>query len=284
MTGKRGFTKKISLRRVGNVPLKSAFGLRKPDIPGQTNAIEIPAAIAVSPSDLSVSTMTNEELLSRAKRSIDSCEKPLREAAEDISRAYEQGATQREIADGVGKSAAWVNRLLKWRSSGYEGTAFGDKIVQGVNKRDLQLTPGSAEPSLADTASLVLGKKGSADSSGRERLVEAVETTGSSDAQEKVDTPPALAPATKMLTAHHAPSDHYIPAPLNRQDPERAFQRLAQEWSSSPFRDLFLDSPKAAQERFVREVLLGKRGTQLINPFLATEANGVNSVSEEPIA
>ena len=53
-------------------------------------------------------------------------ETSLHAAAEDIAAAQEQGATQRQIAEAVRKSAAWVNRLLKWRQSGYkDGTAFG---------------------------------------------------------------------------------------------------------------------------------------------------------------
>lgn len=69
---------------------------------------------------------TVSELLSRAKRAIESGETSLRTAAEDIAAAQAQGATQRQIAEAVGKSAAWVNRLLRWRRSGYRGdTAFG---------------------------------------------------------------------------------------------------------------------------------------------------------------
>jgi hypothetical protein len=70
--------------------------------------------------------MTVTELLSRAKHAIASGENSLHTAAEDIAAAQEQGATQRQIAAAVGKSAAWVNRLLKWRQSGYQdATAFG---------------------------------------------------------------------------------------------------------------------------------------------------------------
>jgi hypothetical protein len=70
--------------------------------------------------------MTVAELLGRAKREIESGETSLRAAAEDIAAAQEQGATQRQMAEAVGKSAAWVNRLLKWRESGYhDGTPFG---------------------------------------------------------------------------------------------------------------------------------------------------------------
>jgi len=70
--------------------------------------------------------MTVDELLIRAKHAIASGETSMHAAAEDIAAAQEQGATQRQIAEVVGKSAAWVNGLLKWRQSGYkDGTAFG---------------------------------------------------------------------------------------------------------------------------------------------------------------
>jgi colicin import membrane protein len=70
--------------------------------------------------------ITITELLERAKRAIETGQNSLRDAAEDIADAREQGATQRQIADAVGKSAAWVNQLLKWRKSGYQdATAFG---------------------------------------------------------------------------------------------------------------------------------------------------------------
>jgi hypothetical protein len=70
--------------------------------------------------------ITVPELLSRAKQAIESGETSLHAAAEDMAAAQEQGATQRQIAEAVGKSAAWVNRLLKWRQSGYRDvTPFG---------------------------------------------------------------------------------------------------------------------------------------------------------------
>lgn len=67
--------------------------------------------------------MTIDQLLDKAKRAITSGDACMREAAENIAEAQEQGATQRQIADRVEKSAAWVNQLLKWRADG--GTAFG---------------------------------------------------------------------------------------------------------------------------------------------------------------
>jgi hypothetical protein len=70
--------------------------------------------------------LTITELLSRAKQAIEAGETSLHAAAEDVATAQELGATQRQIAESVGKSAAWVNQLIKWRQSGFrDGTAFG---------------------------------------------------------------------------------------------------------------------------------------------------------------
>jgi hypothetical protein len=66
-----------------------------------------------------------DRLLKDAKCAIEDGESSLKQAAECIAEAQNQGATQREIATSVRKSAAWVNQLLKWRSDGYKGTAFG---------------------------------------------------------------------------------------------------------------------------------------------------------------
>ena len=64
-------------------------------------------------------------LLAKAKEEIESGETRLKLAAACIAVASERGATQRVIADAVGKSPAWVNRLLKWRAAGYADTPFG---------------------------------------------------------------------------------------------------------------------------------------------------------------
>jgi hypothetical protein len=64
------------------------------------------------------------ELLSKAKDAIASGDRSYREAAEYIADAQAQGATQRTIAAKLGKSAAWVNRLLAWRAGGFIGDAF----------------------------------------------------------------------------------------------------------------------------------------------------------------
>jgi hypothetical protein len=65
-------------------------------------------------------TTTKAELLKRAKAAIEAGEQSLHDAAEALGLAEEDhSATQREMAEAVGKSASWVNKLLKWRRSGY---------------------------------------------------------------------------------------------------------------------------------------------------------------------
>ena len=86
-------------------------------------------------------------LLERAKRAVASGEGHLRAAAEDIAAAQEQGATQRQIAEAVGKSAAWVNRLLKWRQSGYQdGTAFGPQAKASRQRAQRVQSPERKRP------------------------------------------------------------------------------------------------------------------------------------------
>ena len=85
--------------------------------------------------------MSVTELLSRARRAIESGEASLRAAAEDIAVAQEQGATQRQIAEAVGKSAAWVNRLLAWRRQGYrDDTPFGPQEKAKRQRARVQAT------------------------------------------------------------------------------------------------------------------------------------------------
>jgi type IV secretory pathway VirB10-like protein len=60
------------------------------------------------------------ELLNRAKSSIESGVASWRAATEDMAAAQEQGASQRQIAEAVGMSTAWVNHMLGWRRGGYQ--------------------------------------------------------------------------------------------------------------------------------------------------------------------
>ena len=65
------------------------------------------------------------KLHDKARRAIEAGEHKFREAAECLAEARKQGATQRQSAKAIGRSPAWVNTLLKWRSGGYRETPFG---------------------------------------------------------------------------------------------------------------------------------------------------------------
>jgi hypothetical protein len=67
-----------------------------------------------------MSKKTVSQHLSEAKRDIAAGEKSYRSAANHIAAAQDQGATQRDIAAKVGKSAMWVNDLLQWRKGGFK--------------------------------------------------------------------------------------------------------------------------------------------------------------------
>lgn len=66
----------------------------------------------------------NDHLV-KARNAIVRGDEYMKDAAEHIAAAIKLGCSQREAAAKVDKSAAWVNRLLKWRTSGYTETAFG---------------------------------------------------------------------------------------------------------------------------------------------------------------
>jgi hypothetical protein len=96
------------------------------------------------------------ELLKRARDYIKFGENHLRAAAEDIAAASEKGATQRKIAEAVGKSAAWVNGLLKWRQAGYPASPFGPQVrarrVFSQTKQRKQKPDSETDKAKADAA------------------------------------------------------------------------------------------------------------------------------------
>jgi len=98
---------------------------------------------ATTPS--AANTTTKGELLERARAAIEAGEQSLHDAAEALALAQEDfGATQREIATAVGRSASWVNRLLKWRQSGYkDNSPFGPTTTAGRVSHAKQRTKAS---------------------------------------------------------------------------------------------------------------------------------------------
>jgi hypothetical protein len=105
----------------------------------------IDAHTAVIAPPTAVNTTTKEELLQRAKAAVEAGEQSLRDAAEALGLAREDhSATQREMAEAIGKSASWVNKLLKWRSSGYKDhSPFGPTTRRGRVEHAQQRTKAS---------------------------------------------------------------------------------------------------------------------------------------------
>lgn len=99
--------------------------------------------------------MSITTLHSKARRAIAAGEYKFREAAEHLAAAKKLGASQRQSAKAIGKSPAWVNRLLKWRSGGYRETPFGPQskakraAVQAPKRLRHSMT---AEEAIAQTA------------------------------------------------------------------------------------------------------------------------------------
>jgi hypothetical protein len=90
---------------------------------------------SVEPS-IGANTTTKAELFDRAKTAIEAGESSLRDAANAVALAeHDFNATQREIAQAVGKSVAWVNRLLQWQREGCQGTPFGPASKEGRERR-----------------------------------------------------------------------------------------------------------------------------------------------------
>ena len=107
--------------------------------------------------------MSVSEFLTRAKRAIESGDTSMRAAAEDIAAAQKQGATQRQIAEAVGKSVGWVNRLLQWRSGGYQAeTAFGPQSkARRQRAKCAQAPEQDVDPHIRDLLVKCLGMLGS---------------------------------------------------------------------------------------------------------------------------
>ena len=116
------------------------------DIPVKGHSIELePGKLGVGPAKTSgampptpvAATVTRRttkaELLTRARAAIEAGESSVRDAAEALALAQKDfNATQREMAEAVGRSASWVNRLLKWRRSGFkEHSPFGPTTKAG---------------------------------------------------------------------------------------------------------------------------------------------------------
>ena len=125
------------------------------------------------------------ELLTRARQSIESGVSSFRAAAEYLADAQKLGVSQRQLADGVGKSGAWVNALLKWREHGCpEDTPF-------KNRRPLAKDHANADAFSDKTDTTFSSVR-------RENLIEALEFLGSAR--------PGMRAKCALLVERRAPS------------------------------------------------------------------------------
>jgi hypothetical protein len=103
---------------------------------------------------------TIDKLHDQARQAIESGESRFRDAAEYLAKAQQLGATQRQSAEAIGKSAAWVNGLLKWRDGSYKTACpfpGGDakrRVQRAKQKNESKPSrpPTSAEEAQAQTA------------------------------------------------------------------------------------------------------------------------------------
>jgi len=83
-----------------------------------------------------------DRLHAKAKAAIKSGEGYFRDAADHLAQARKLGATQRQSAEAIGKSPAWVNGLLRWHEGGCKNTPFGPQSkaqrarVQAVKQKE----------------------------------------------------------------------------------------------------------------------------------------------------
>ena len=113
-------------------------------------------------------TTTKVDLLSRAKDAIEAGDQSLHEAADALALAQEDfNATQREIAEAIGKSAAWVNRLLRWRREGCLGSPFGPGSKAGRERRKRVQSTEQRAPRKVDADSPEGGMKGKTENAGQ---------------------------------------------------------------------------------------------------------------------
>ena len=105
---------------------------------------------------------TKAEVLNRAKAAIVSGARP-RDITERLACAHiDFHASQREIGRAIGRSASWVNRVLKWHQSKYEQrspfgptTRAGRTARRNASNNDLGGRGGDEEVEDDDTVSLV---------------------------------------------------------------------------------------------------------------------------------
>lgn len=190
-----------------------------------------------------------EKLLSEAKAEIVSAEQVLakadetanqhyRAAADLIADAQKQNASQRKIAKDVGKSAAWVNQLLRWGKEGYLDSPFGTqsraararmKERSGATEHD-QKEPTSVEKADGEGERGKTNKDKIAEAKAEARNAKAEAEKARAEAKKaEADAAKARANAERWKTrakTQTSPSRDAIAANVERDDRERLVKLL----------------------------------------------------------
>lgn len=151
-------------------------------------------------------TTTKDELLGRAKDAIQDGDQSMREAAEALALARQDfNATQREMAAAVGKSVAWVNRLLQWGQEGCSGTPFGPGSKASRKRRKCVQATEQEIPHEADT-----GDAEASEARKAERPQQRAGTETRTSTKAKATSTDAKASAHALAEFKYA-VDHYVP-------------------------------------------------------------------------
>jgi hypothetical protein len=206
-------------------------------------------------------------LLNLAKKAIASGERDLRRAAEYIAAAQKSGASQRLIAASVGKSPAWVNRLLQWQKSDYlDDTAFGAQSKASRARTRVQAT----ESAKTEKECRVRGT-GRAGAETREMLSDSGRNHEALLGETVRDH--AL---TSSVQWRLSEENLLIPEQLDRRDVEKEFVRLGERWIE--FRRCLENAPGAARRRFISEVMESEmpilKAANSVNCFATTDLQG----------
>jgi hypothetical protein len=106
-------------------------------------------------------TQTKRGLLQSAKGHVEAGDKHHKQAAAELVQARDCfGATQREMAEAIGRSQAWVNGLIQWHERGARGTAFGpqNQKKRAKSKLDQSTNQGASAWTDAEIEAEIGGK------------------------------------------------------------------------------------------------------------------------------
>jgi hypothetical protein len=171
------------------------------------------AADTATASTSAANTTTKAELLKRAKAAIEAGEQSLHDAAEALGLAKEDhSATQREMAEAVGKSASWVNKLLRWRRSGFtDDSPFGPTTKRGRVEHAQQRAKASKPGKAREPKATASAEADDADASAERRKAEYAKKEAKTPASTKKEAKTPASTVTNALDGFKSAVDYWFP-------------------------------------------------------------------------